>query len=582
MIKAILFDLDMTLLDRDKLYRAFAEHLLRKVLPSDTDEEKIRAEVEHLVRTDAHGYEKKSNIYLPLIDKYQLSINLKEIIALWTDFTMTHAEAYPAAFTVLEELSGRYKLGLITNGEDSIQGNKILSSGISHYFDAITISGAEGIHKPSPEIFRLTLDRMGISSDEAVYVGDHWVNDITGALGAGMLAVWIQKEVDRELPQGVIAIGEVEELPEALKLLDETLPEQWPDELVRWHNLKARDLPWRRAKDPYSVWISEIMLQQTRVEAVIGYFEAFMKKFSDICALASAKEDEVLKAWEGLGYYTRARNLHKAAKVIVERFEGHFPEEYESIRALPGIGEYTAGAISALAFDQCRPAVDGNVLRILSRLYAVPDDVTSNSVKKKLTALISGHIPDQAAAAFTEGLMDLGQEICIPGSPRCERCPIRTYCRAFEMGQQQKLPVRKPKKKQREEERTVFIVWKDHKVLLCQRPDHTVLGGLWEFPGVDGKGELPLWEKTFGIPVPSDITEAFTCEHTFTHIHWTMHVYEIETLMEHPVTDRAWMWADPAGSSGVMLPTAFRKIREYAEDKSMNSNKNKGFRKTDA
>ena len=262
--------------------------------------------------------------------------------------------------------------------------------------------------------------------------------------------------------------------------------------LLHWYEFNRRILPWREDPTPYHVWVSEIMLQQTRVEAVKGYYDRFLTCLPDVRALAEAKEDELLKLWEGLGYYNRVRNMQKAAKVLVEQYGGEMPADYESIRALPGIGDYTAGAIASIAFGLPYPAVDGNVLRVMSRITGSEEDIAKESTKKKMKEDLTAIMPEQSGD-FNQSLMELGATVCLPnGKPLCEQCPVMHLCKAFHTGRETELPVKSGKKERRIEKRIVYLVYCGEKVLLHRRPDKGLLAGLWEFPNV-------LAEKTGGV-----------------------------------------------------------------------------------
>lgn len=344
--------------------------------------------------------------------------------------------------------------------------------------------------------------------------------------------------------------------------------DNWSKELVQWYQENKRDLPWRRSKDPYGVWISEIMLQQTRVEAVIGYYQRFMEKFPTIQALAEAPIEQVLKAWEGLGYYSRARNLHKAAQVIMTEWQGEFPAKYEAVLALPGIGEYTAGAICSIARGEARPAVDGNVLRVISRIYAIEEDVLSTSVKRQITMIAEQNIPEGLAGEYTQSLMDLGAGICIPKYPRCSECPIASQCQAYAMGIAADLPHKKKKKPPKEVFRYVVVVKKDDKVLLTRRNEQNVLPGMWEFPGIDVEDPQSIlnqdqWSQEYGV-ITSYPQFRLEAEHIFSHIHWKMCVYEAEALKDAERNlKQESCWVDKEQLEALMLPTAFRAIRKY-------------------
>lgn len=338
----------------------------------------------------------------------------------------------------------------------------------------------------------------------------------------------------------------------------------WSQTLVDWYEENKRMLPWRRTQNAYHVWVSEIMLQQTRIEAVMGYYHRFMEAFPTVEALAEASIEQVLKLWEGLGYYSRARNLHKAARQVVER--GGFPSSYEEIVKLPGIGDYTAGAIAAIAFGQPVTAIDGNVMRVVSRIYALEEDIMLPASKKNVKAILEAVYPVGRASDFVQGLMELGELICIPGSPRCESCPIQEQCRALAEGKQTVLPLRIPKTKKKSEERFVLIAQDADKVLLTKRPEQGLLAGLWEYPNVVAESVQEAEERflqDYGLEV--SLTEAIgQAEHVFTHIRWKMQVYggKVSDIEGLAAVRRPYIWASREQlDQEIMLPVAFSKIK---------------------
>ena len=256
--------------------------------------------------------------------------------------------------------------------------------------------------------------------------------------------------------------------------------------LLAWYDTHARVLPWREHPAPYRVWVSEIMLQQTRVEAVKPYFERFMTALPTIRDLAEAPEDVILKLWEGLGYYNRARNLKKAAGVIMSDYGGHVPETYEELLKLPGIGSYTAGAISSIAFGYPVPAVDGNVLRVLSRVLESHEDILKQSVKKHFEELLRETMPKERTSAFTQGMIEIGAIVCVPnGKPKCEECPLESLCLAKRHGLLDSIPYKAPKKPRKIEEKTVLLICSSKKAAIRKRPDQGLLASLYEFPNTD-------------------------------------------------------------------------------------------------
>ena len=300
--------------------------------------------------------------------------------------------------------------------------------------------------------------------------------------------------------------------------------------LVEWFRENKRDLPWRKRINAYRVWISEIMLQQTRVEAVKPYYERFLSELPDVSALASVEEDRLLKLWEGLGYYNRVRNMQKAAQKIEEEYAGKFPENYEEIKALPGIGNYTAGAISSFAYGIPKPAVDGNVLRVVSRLLASDEDIMKASVRTKIENAIEPVIPEDAASDFNQGLIELGAIVCVPnGEAKCEICPLTGICEAKRLGIQNELPVKKKAKARRIEERTVLIFKDGDHVAIRKRPDKGLLAGMYEFPNLDGKltmDEVTAYSKSIGL-APIRVKKLRNAKHIFSHIEWHMTAYEV-------------------------------------------------------
>jgi len=338
---------------------------------------------------------------------------------------------------------------------------------------------------------------------------------------------------------------------------------EWVYELTAWYRVNKRLLPWRESTDPYRIWISEIMLQQTRIEAVMGYYNRFMEAFPNVQVLAAAPEEHVLKQWEGLGYYSRARNLHKAARIIDREYGGQFPEEYELIRKLPGIGEYTAGAIGAIAFGLPVTAIDGNVMRVVSRIYALEEDILQSSARKRVKAILESVYPEQEASNFVQGLMELGERICIPGIPRCGDCPIKEECLALRQGRVEELPVRKKKEAQRIQVRLVAIIWKDGRLLLHRRPAGGVLAGLWEYPGADAVPTMDF-AATFAAQLGLQVRQQeqiLKTHHVFTHIRWDMEVYAAELSGDISGGEFGWFTPDQIRKD-VMMPTAFKKISQ--------------------
>lgn len=332
-------------------------------------------------------------------------------------------------------------------------------------------------------------------------------------------------------------------------------------EIIHWFRKNKRDLPWRRGKNPYHIWVSEIMLQQTRVEAVKPYYAAFLEAFPTVKDLAEAEEEKLLKLWEGLGYYNRVRNMQKAAKQIVELYDGEFPCDYDKIVNLTGIGSYTAGAISSIAFGLTKPAVDGNVLRVISRLLASHEDIMKASVRKKIEQAIEEVIPKGAASDFNQGLIELGAIVCVPnGEAKCDECPIQTLCRAKKQGIQMELPVKAKAKARRIEKRTVLIFKDEQKVALKKRPKKGLLAGLYELPNIEGyltQEEVIQYGKSKGL-MPIRVKRLEAAKHIFSHVEWHMIGYEVVVDELEKESDDDLIFAD---KTEVMekypIPTAF-------------------------
>lgn len=301
--------------------------------------------------------------------------------------------------------------------------------------------------------------------------------------------------------------------------------------VIEWYQTNKRELPWRKEKNPYHIWLSEIMLQQTRIEAVKQYYERFLAKLPTIEDLAGVEEEELLKLWEGLGYYNRARNLKKAAQVIQEKYDGQMPKRYEELIELPGIGEYTAGAISSIAFDEPVPAVDGNVLRIVSRVIGSKKNVLDSKTKKEFTQELKEIMPKKYAGDFNEGLMELGEVVCIPnGEPLCEKCPLQEICVAKNENLTTEIPVRNQKIKRRKEEKTVFLLEFEDKIAIRKRENISLLANMYEFPNIDkkiNKRECESVLKNWCL-TGKYIEKIGTHHHIFSHIEWDMIGYKIQ------------------------------------------------------
>lgn len=306
--------------------------------------------------------------------------------------------------------------------------------------------------------------------------------------------------------------------------------------MLEWYKKTARDLPWREKPEAYRVWISEIMLQQTRIEAVKPYYERFLREFPDVCDLAEAPEEKVLKCWEGLGYYSRARNLQKAAILCMEQYGGELPASYEALKGLPGIGNYTAGAVASIAYRIPVPAVDGNVLRVLSRVFADSRDISRQGIRTETEKLLLTVIPEENPGAFNEAIMEIGETICIPnGFPLCGQCPLASHCLARIKGEQELYPVKAPKKERKKEEKTILVLLCHDRAAIRKRPAKGLLAGMYELPWLEGFlseeeviNQLSLKEEEKG-----EIHSLGKAKHIFSHVEWHMKGYRIQT--EEPV-----------------------------------------------
>ena len=334
---------------------------------------------------------------------------------------------------------------------------------------------------------------------------------------------------------------------------------QVPQPLLCWYDANARILPWRENTEPYRVWVSEIMLQQTRVEAVKPYYERFMAALPNIEALAQAPEDVLLKLWEGLGYYNRVRNLQKAAQMICTQHGGKFPREFQAVCALPGIGEYTAGAICSICFEQPTPAVDGNVLRVVARLTETCRDINGVALKKAVTQQLRQVYPSRCGD-FTQSLMELGALICVPnGEPKCLLCPLSHICKAYAHKTQGELPVKSKKQPRKIQEKTVFLLSCGQALAVEKRQEKGVLHQMWQLPNTEGKltGEAAeRWLKEQGI-APKHIKKLPDKKHIFTHIEWHMAAYAVQC----PKPVKQYTWASQQElEQHISLPTAFKQF----------------------
>lgn len=341
-------------------------------------------------------------------------------------------------------------------------------------------------------------------------------------------------------------------------LKDQEVLALMPELLLEWYDRSARVLPWREDPTPYRVWVSEIMLQQTRVEAVKPYYERFLEAFPTVEALANAPTDRVLKMWEGLGYYNRARNLQKGAQMVMERFGGQVPASFEELRSLPGVGDYTAGAIASIAFGLPVPAVDGNVLRVISRVLCRRDNILDPKVKSRMEGEIRAILP-QRVGDFNQSLMELGAIICLPGGPpKCLLCPLNQVCRGYQEGVALELPVKTKPKPRKKEERTLFLlVSRKGRLGLWRRPEQGLLAGLWELPGVEGKlnQEQALeFLDSKGVKA-ENITQGPKTKHIFSHVEWHMNCWVVRDVEES--AEFTWAGARELRET-YTLPSAFK------------------------
>lgn len=341
-----------------------------------------------------------------------------------------------------------------------------------------------------------------------------------------------------------------------------TIYEKLPQRLLPWYQKNARDLPWRKDRAPYHVWLSEIMLQQTRVEAVKGYYLRFLSRLPTIKDLADVSEEILLKLWEGLGYYNRARNLQKAARQIVKDYDGNFPSQLDNILALPGIGPYTAGAIASICFDLPTPAIDGNVLRVLSRLTEDYAPMEKEVSKKRISRYLQAVYPRRNCGAFTQSLMELGAICCLPnGQPKCGSCPMNFVCKAYQRGTIAILPAKKPKEHRKIAHKTVFIFHCDNFVAINKREKTGILAGLWQFPNVpkklDEQSALQVAEQ-WGVQ-PTELEKQVHRTHIFTHVEWKMTGYYMRC--QHKQKDFTWVSLEEL-KDAYALPSAFKLFLE--------------------
>lgn len=342
------------------------------------------------------------------------------------------------------------------------------------------------------------------------------------------------------------------------------LDSKFADTITEWFIVNKRDLPFRQDHDPYRVWISEIMLQQTRVVAVLDHYARFIEELPSVDTLADVPDDKLHKLWEGLGYYTRAKNLKKAAIVVRDEYGGEFPDRYDEIVKLPGIGPYTAGAIASICFDEPIPAVDGNVLRVVTRYLGLYDNIDSNKIIKKMTLLLQDIYTKKNAQMLTEGLMELGALVCLPnGAPKCEACPLRSACIASKCSLQNEIPVKEKKKQRKKEKKTIFLLEYGDKIAIYKRSGEGLLANLYglpEAPSHLGEQETINFLKKWDVH-PLSVSNGKSYRHVFTHVEWDMISYKVSCEN----TSSRFLWKTKDGiESDYALPTAFRIFLNYA------------------
>lgn len=360
-----------------------------------------------------------------------------------------------------------------------------------------------------------------------------------------------------------VGTEDIEICEEVPVILEAPVLQEIGEPLVSWYRENKRELPWRKHPKAYKVWVSEIMLQQTRVEAVKPYYERFLKELPDVKALAEAQEDQLLKLWEGLGYYNRVRNMQKAAQQIMTEYRGEFPVEYEQVRGLKGIGSYTAGAICSFAYGQAKPAVDGNVLRVITRLLADDSDIMKQSTKTRIEKQLEKIIPKDAASDFNQGLIELGAIVCVPnGQPKCEKCPLARMCEAGKTGRTEEFPVKTKAKDRRIEKKTILVFRDGEKTAIGKRDKKGLLAGLYELPNLPGDlsmEEAIAYSKSIGL-MPVHVKKLGNAKHIFSHIEWQMTGYEIRVDELEKTNKKDFLFVHPEEIQKTYpIPAAFEK-----------------------
>ena len=340
--------------------------------------------------------------------------------------------------------------------------------------------------------------------------------------------------------------------------------------LVKWYRENKRILPWRDKGNAYYTWVSEIMLQQTRVEAVKPYFERFITELPDVESLADCPQEKLLKLWEGLGYYNRVRNMQEAAQTVKKEYNGRLPEDYQTLLSLKGIGSYTAGAIASIAYGINVPAVDGNVLRVISRITESAEDISRQAVRKKIEQQLQEIMPEECPGDFNQALMELGAVVCIPnGKAKCGECPVASVCLAYRHDKVDSLPVKAPKKARMLEDRTVFIIQDGECTAIRKRPEKGLLAGLYELPNIQGhlkREEALLYVEKMGLD-PLYIEKLPPAKHIFSHIEWRMQAYRIKVSSLKKAQDRELIFADKEQSGKqYAIPSAFGAYAKYIKE----------------
>lgn len=332
------------------------------------------------------------------------------------------------------------------------------------------------------------------------------------------------------------------------------------DALCKWYTENCRQLPFRQNADAYSIWISEIMAQQTKIAALLPYYQRFMDRFPTVWDLANAPEDEVLRVWQGLGYYSRARNLQKAAKIICEKYGGELPKDTKLLKQLPGIGEYTAGAIASIAYDLEEPAVDGNALRVYARLCLMDEDVLTPTARGIVTNWVKECMRGSKPSVLTQAVMELGALVCLPSSPLCEGCPLQRFCDANQQGKQHTYPVRSAPAEKKTERRIIMLLRTEDGRVMLQRRTQKLLHNLWEFPGFSSTEQMQAQLDEWGITLSEEPKEVLQTRHVFTHLVWDMRSYD---CLASNAPEIGTVWADITRLGEYAIPTAFRAFVQW-------------------